>query len=213
MTSPKPIPMIFTQLSAIMNDISPVGKHGRNTNQKYDYRKADDINDELHPAFARHQVTPVPTVMDIKTFERTSSSGSVLFHVILLVKYSYYAEDGSSVDTVVTGEGMDSGDKACNKAMTSAFKNANVQVFCIATKETRDSETESHEIKDDPMAKPYQATGEQKAYLMKLCHAKSITDPVMMGKISAALQLKHAFMRDVHDLVPVLFKEISNDHQ
>ncbi len=43
-------------------------------------------------------------------------------------------------------EGMDSGDKASNKAMSAAHKYALLQVFCIPTEEPKDSENEHHEI-------------------------------------------------------------------
>lgn len=46
--------------------------------------------------------------------------------------------DGSYVDAVTIGEGMDSGDKATNKAMAVAFKYACFQVFCIPTVEMND---------------------------------------------------------------------------
>lgn len=62
------------------------------------------------------------------------------------VKYTFYAEDGTSVTATVTGEGMDSGDKSLNKAMSIAFKYACFQVFCIPTEEMVDPDGESHEV-------------------------------------------------------------------
>ena len=44
------------------------------------------------------------------------------------------------------GEGMDSGDKATNKAMSAAQKYAFFQVFCIPTEEPKDSELDSHSL-------------------------------------------------------------------
>ena len=43
--------------------------------------------------------------------------------------------------------GMDSGDKATNKAMAIAFKYACFQVFCIPTEEMIDPDAESPEVK------------------------------------------------------------------
>ena len=43
------------------------------------------------------------------------------------------------------GEGMDSGDKASNKALAVAFKYACFQVFCIPTEEMKDPDAECHE--------------------------------------------------------------------
>ena len=61
------------------------------------------------------------------------------------IKYTFYAEDGTFVTAVVIGEGMDSGDKATNKAMSIAFKYALFQIFCIPTEEMADPDSESPE--------------------------------------------------------------------
>ena len=67
-----------------------------------------------------------------------SQKGGTLIYSICRIKYTFYAEDGSNVSAVVIGEGMDSGDKATNKAMSIAFKYACFQVFCIPTEEMKD---------------------------------------------------------------------------
>ena len=64
---------------------------------------------------------------------------------MLKVRYTFYAEDGTSVSAVVIGEGMDSGDKASNKAMAIAMKYAFFQVFCIPTEEMKDPDAETPE--------------------------------------------------------------------
>jgi hypothetical protein len=60
---------------------------------------------------------------------------------ILTVKHHFVTTDGSEVVSTTIGEGMDSGDKASNKAMSIAFKYACFEVFCIPTEEM---------TKDDP---------------------------------------------------------------
>ena len=47
---------------------------------------------------------------------------------------------------VVVGEGMDSGDKASNKAMSVALKYACFQLFMIPTEEMVDPDAETHEV-------------------------------------------------------------------
>ena len=63
----------------------------------------------------------------------------------MCIRDSFHAEDGSSIEAVVIGEGMDSGDKASNKALAVAFKYACFQVFCIPTEEMKDPDAECHE--------------------------------------------------------------------
>lgn len=62
------------------------------------------------------------------------------------MKFTAYAEDGSSVSSVTIGEAMDSGDKSMNKAMSTAYKYALMQIFCIPTADDKDTETHTHEV-------------------------------------------------------------------
>ena len=74
----------------------------------------------------------------------TNKGGTILYSM-LKIKYTFYAEDGTNVSAVVIGEGMDSGDKASNKAMAIAMKYAFFQVFCIPTEEMKDPDAETSE--------------------------------------------------------------------
>jgi hypothetical protein len=89
----------------------------------------------------------VPEILEQTREERTNSKGTLLIYSICKVKYTFYAEDGSSISATVIGEGMDTGDKATNKAMSIAFKYACFQVFCIPTEEMVDPDAECHEVK------------------------------------------------------------------
>jgi hypothetical protein len=62
------------------------------------------------------------------------------------MRFQFFADDGSSVSVTTIGEGMDSGDKSSNKAMSAALKYALVQMFCIPTADDKDSENDSHEV-------------------------------------------------------------------
>jgi len=61
---------------------------------------------------------------------------------VLKIKYKFMASDGSYVTATVIGEGMDSGDKAANKAMSIAHKYALFQVFAVATEDLIDPDSE-----------------------------------------------------------------------
>lgn len=99
----------------------------------------------FQPLLAKHHVFVVPEVLDQQRQERTTGKGSSLLYSLLRMRYTFYAEDGSSVSAVVIGEGMDSGDKASNKAMSVAMKYAMFQVFCIPTEEMQDPDAETPE--------------------------------------------------------------------
>ena len=70
-------------------------------------------------------------------------NGTTLIYSILKIKYTMFAPDGSNVSCTVIGEGMDSGDKASNKAMSVAMKYAMFQLFFIPT-EAVDPDAEVH---------------------------------------------------------------------
>ena len=69
--------------------------------------------------------------------------------VICKIKFTFYAEDGSHIESIIIGEGLDTGDKATNKAMAIAYKYACFQVFCIPTEEMVDPDSERPEMADE----------------------------------------------------------------
>lgn len=137
---------IYGAISAIMNDIGAIGKTSKNQQQGFMYRGIDAVMNALNPAFIKHKVFVVPEVQEMTREERTTKSGTALIYTMVRVRYTFFAEDGSNVQAVVIGEGMDSGDKSCNKAMSIAYKYACFQVFCIPTEEFKDPDGESYEV-------------------------------------------------------------------
>lgn len=138
---------IFKKIPEIMSEMDAIEKKKKNQQQNFMYRGIDDIYAELQKRLAKAQVFCSPEVLEQETTERVSKNGGALTFVRLKIKYTFYASDGSSFTAVVIGEGMDSGDKASNKAMSIAQKYAFIQVFCIPTQDAVDPDAESHEVK------------------------------------------------------------------
>ena len=136
---------IFESLTAVMKDCGAVGKDSKNPQQGYKYRGIDAVMNAVNPALTKNKVFVSPEVLETTREERTTSKGTLLIYSVAKVKYTFYAEDGTSITAVVIGEGMDSGDKSMNKAMSAAFKYALFQVLCIPTEEMIDSEVDSPE--------------------------------------------------------------------
>ncbi len=134
---------IYKKIIAIMNESISIGKEKYNSQQKFKYRGIDDVMNTFYPLLSKHGVFVVPEVLEQQREERESKSGGNLIYSILKIRYTFYAEDGSSITTVVIGEGMDSADKASNKAMAVAMKYAMFQVFCIPTEEMPDPDGET----------------------------------------------------------------------
>ena len=133
---------IFETIDLIMKEVPAIGKTKQNTKQNYKFRGIDDVMNKLQPIFAKYKLFVVPDVLEQTREERKTSTGGTLLYSICKIKYTFYAEDGSHVEAIVIGEGMDSGDKASNKAMAIAFKYALFQVFCIPTEELKDPDKE-----------------------------------------------------------------------
>lgn len=138
--------MIYEAITKTMQDVGAVGKTDKNEFDKYMFRGIDAVMNALHPAMVKNGIFAVPTVMDAKREERTGKNGTVMMYSVLTVKYTFYAKDGSFVESVVIGEAMDRSDKSTNKAMSAAFKYACFQTFCIPTEELLDSEMDSLEM-------------------------------------------------------------------
>lgn len=138
---------IFESINAVMTDIGAVGKTSKNTQQGFMFRGIDAVMNAINPALVKNKVFIVPEILEQTREERQTSKGTTLIYSVCKIKYTFYAEDGSSISCVVIGEGMDSGDKATNKAMSIAFKYACFQVFCIPTEEMVDPDAECHEVK------------------------------------------------------------------
>ena len=134
---------IHEAIAAIMADCPAITKSQKNQQQGFMYRGIDVVMNVLQPLMIKHKVFVVPEVIDSVREERQTSKGGNLIYTTLKVKYTFYAEDGSSVSAVVQGEGMDSGDKSSNKAMSVAFKYACFQVFCIPTEEMKDPDADT----------------------------------------------------------------------
>lgn len=143
---------IYESITAILNEKAVIKKDSENTTQHYKFRGIDALMNVFNPLLAKHKVFVVPTVLDMRREERQNMKGNTLLYTILTVQYTFYAEDGSSITSVVTGEGMDTGDKSVNKAMSAAYKYALFQVFCIPTEDMIDSEQDSPEVA--PMKDP-----------------------------------------------------------
>ena len=136
---------IYEAISNVMADIGAVGKNSKNLQQGFMFRGIDAVMNAINPALIKYKVFVVPEILEQSREERKTAKGGLLIYSICKVKYTFYAEDGSFVESVVIGEGMDSGDKATNKAMSIAFKYACFQVFCIPTEEMKDPDADSQE--------------------------------------------------------------------
>ena len=136
-------PKIYEALINIMGEITPIKKEKKNQQQGFMYRGIDDFMNELHSLFAKHKVIIIPECLDRVVDERVSKNGNALFYIKERVKYTFFADDGSSVSAIIDGEGMDSGDKGTNKAIAIALKYCLMQMFLVPTDDLKDPDAET----------------------------------------------------------------------
>lgn len=188
--------MIYQTINNVMSEIGAVGKNKRNQQQGFMYRGVDDVMNALNPAFIKHKLFIVPEVLEQLREERTTKNGSGLIYSVCKIRYTFYAADGSNVQVVVIGEGMDSGDKATNKAMAIAFKYACFQLFCIPTEEMTDPDADAH------APEPKGAAKEKKAASAEPKKQKETLPPTNPGTEPPTAQLvTQPMMTSIQSLV------------
>lgn len=139
--------LIYTKIPKIMSLVGVIGKDRTNTMQGYKFRGIDDMYNALNEHLSKEGIFVTSKVIEKQREERQSAKGGLLLYSILTMEFEFFAEDGSSVKSTTIGEAMDSGDKSMNKAMSTAYKYALMQIFCIPTEEEKDTEYQSPEVK------------------------------------------------------------------
>lgn len=158
--------MIYTLIGQAMGKIGAIGKdsESKNFNGKvmYKFRGIDAVYNALNPVMAELGLFITPEILDQRREDRTSANGAKLIYTILTIRFTMYAPDGSNVQMTVVGEGMDSGDKSANKAMSVAMKYAMFQLFMIPTEDLVDPDAEVHDLGPKTGQNPPPASGTNK---------------------------------------------------
>ncbi len=134
MTTAKNGEKIHKAVLKIMEEVGPIGKDGYNENQKFKFRSIENVCNTIHACLVKHGVYFAPEVIGEPIVHTgKNANDKTWFHVVMKVRYTFRADDGSSIVLEVPAEAADYQDKACNKAMSMAEKIALCQLFCIAT--------------------------------------------------------------------------------
>lgn len=132
---PKPPSNIHEAIAAIYAEVGYVQKQ-RSAGLGYSYAGEGALIEALRPALVEHGVTV--NVAGVEQIERETvlvgQKQSSQQRTTLLARVRFtHAPSGTFIESMATGEGMDSGDKSSNKAMTCALKYALRQTFLIET--------------------------------------------------------------------------------
>lgn len=110
------------------------------------FRGIDDMYNALNKHLADEWVFFTSEVLETVREERASKNGWMLMYSIIKMKFKAFCSDGSFVESTTIWEAMDTADKSMNKAMSTAYKYALMQIFCIPTNEDKDTEHVTHEV-------------------------------------------------------------------
>lgn len=136
---------VHEAIAAVLADLPAIAKNGQAPGNMggYAFRRVEDITAALKPLFAKHGVLCLPNVMNRIESQRPTAKGGVMFCVDLEICFRFVGPQGDELAANVWGQGTDSGDKATQKAVTSAFKTMLSVVFCISDSE---SDAEAHDV-------------------------------------------------------------------
>ena len=143
---------IHESLIEVMKEVGAVGKNDRNQSQGFAFRGIDAVINAVSPAFQKHKVIVVPTVIEKQSREVESAKGKAVTHVELKVAYTFYGSEGDFISATVCSEAMDYGDKATAKAMSVALRTALLQTLALPTDEP-DPDSQSYERGSTKIAK------------------------------------------------------------
>jgi hypothetical protein len=163
---------IYKQINAVMNDLGAIAKDRKNTHQGYAFRGIEDFYNSIHPELSAKGVFIVTQVID-KVSETHQKGDKTSFRVMLNVNHKFYADDGSFVEVITAGEGVDTSDKATSKAMSMAMKYAFIQTFSIPTTDISDPERDSPSVDStNPKEEKPQAAKTVKPVVKSIAQAK-----------------------------------------
>lgn len=125
---------LASKIVQVMKAVDSIPKRGHNAAQNYDYAMDFDISDACRQAMVKVNIAAFPRVTSHTVREITTTKGNVLNINTVTMEFTIKDGDSGEEITIATvGEGMDSGDKGCYKAMTGATKYALLKLFQIPT--------------------------------------------------------------------------------
>jgi len=124
--------LVYQAINAVAAELATCGipKSHRNEEGDYDYRGIEDVLAALAPLLAQHKLCVLPRVLE----REANRLGGRCTDQLVVVRVAFdlvNALDGSAHVIESFGEAIDDSDKGTAKAMSSAYKAAMLQAFCI----------------------------------------------------------------------------------
>ncbi len=219
---------LHQKLAMITGDVGAIAKGGTNSEQKYAFIEYAAVAGELRGLFAKYNVLIVPYMQKTQHQQRTevqTKYGNKGEHVLIDFTFVVInADDPTDKFSVSwTGEAIDYGDKATNKAATSALKYYLMRQFNISEKgDDPDAVSPEAVVPAAKQAKPQPvvteqevviepdapASGMQKGMITQLLRKLGISDENMVGVVAVTygLDLKELTNTEAADLIKLIKK-------
>jgi len=166
-------------------------KGGKNDYDHYTYFSEAQYKELFTELFSKHGLELKFTELEYNTFEGSEKQANGRMPKIQFTLIDI--DTGFGEDTVITGEGIDKGDKAGYKAYTGALKYFLANTFMVATGDDPEKESPSAKMnyrKASPKQIEYLAskyTGENLEKLLKVNNINSL-DEISMSKASELIE-------------------------
>ena len=173
-------------LRKALKDKGILPKAGVNEYDKYKYFSEAQYKELFTELFSDHGLELSFNELEYGTFEGTEKQANG--RMVKLEFYLYDIDTGFYETTVITGEGIDKGDKAGYKAYTGALKYFLADKFMVATEDDAEKESPDNKMNDrterkatpkqiEVLASTYQ--GENLEKLLKLNNISSLEEMPM----------------------------------
>lgn len=142
-------PRIYKAINAVIAEMARGGiaKSHTNAQDQYQYRSIDDVLNRLAPLLAKHRLCVLPRVLERIAVDRNGARDELLVSVALKVAFDIVSAVDETRHTVEAfGEALDAGDKATSKAMSSAYKAAMLQTFCVPVAGSEDADAHTYKL-------------------------------------------------------------------
>ena len=143
---------LIQAMNEVMKEVGYVQKDKTMTfGERYSYAGEAAFIAAIRPPMVEHGIVFCPIRSELVHHEQyQNSKGTLQNRVVISVTFRFSHVSGETLDVSAMGEGIDSGDKATPKAMTSALKYALRQSFVIETGDDPDDTPSAHQERGQP---------------------------------------------------------------
>lgn len=161
-------------LRAELAEMGMIKREGKNEYDKYKYMTEAQYKKLFTELFSKHRLEIKFTELEYNTYTAEGKQPNGRLPKLCFTLFD--VDTGFGEETVITGEGLDKGDKAGYKAYTGALKYFFANTFMVATED--DPETESPEAKKvDNMVTKGDVTK-----LTNLCNALNVNMDALLAQ-------------------------------